>query len=141
MPAHAGAGNGEEMLDFEFRVSEDRETASVAFALDGKSASALTPQDIETLIDKLSDVRQMMAPGVHQSESLLSRDIPVVESFSPQTKVAQASLSVGELVLLEIAFHGLGRRCIALRLPEAQALGRRLMALSAQGPQNSRHWQ
>ncbi|MFC3469165.1 hypothetical protein ACFOHT_04735 [Massilia oculi] len=121
------------MLELDFKVSEDRKTVVLSVAEDNLSAHILSPKDVENLISRLSEVRQMMAPVAALSGSPFDSDPMEIDSFSPAIQVHPASLSVGELVILGVAFHGLGWRTAALRPGEAQQLGYRLLALSAQG--------
>jgi hypothetical protein len=85
----------------------------------------LTSDDMEKLITRLGQQRASMLPAVAPPEIQPEDETPV-DAISPRTDLGLLR-ETQALVILSIAFPGLGIRVVTLTQPEALALGNKLI--------------
>ena len=117
------------MFSFKMATSTDGRFAKIIFEKGMSESAKLTSQDVEQLINKISEVRGVMVPLVSQSKSPLLSPAPLADALSPLLDVGR--MDSGH-VILSLAYTGLGWRTVQLDPDEARGLARRL--LDAAGP-------
>lgn len=118
-------------MKFSLAISTDRRLCSMQIEQAPKPDEVLSAQDLEGLISHFAAQRERMLPAADEAPGLMQGGAVATDAVSP--KLDLALLQQGQsFVVLAVAYPGLGWRNLAMTLPEAEALGRRLLAMSAQ---------
>lgn len=81
----------------------------------------LTAIDVETIISHLANQRQNMAPQVNQSGLIEQSSHHPIDAMLPNLDLAVRQQDP-PLIVLAIAFEGLGVRSVAISMEQAKAL-------------------
>jgi hypothetical protein len=117
-------------MQLKISFSSDQTKCRLEFASPANTPTIMNAQQLESLISQLANARAKLAPRTHQSETPLSRPSPLVDVISPRMDCALVA-EQESLVVLSIAYPGLGWRSIAVTPDEAQTFGRRLLTMGA----------
>ena len=109
-------------MELKLELSKDESKLRVIF---DQSSSVLSAEDVEDLISHLAERREKMVPPVPQSDTLTPNGIPPVDALMPHLDCALLDQDP-PLVVLSIAFQGLGVRNVALSVEQCRKLATNL---------------
>ena len=105
-------------MEMKLELSKDESKLRVVF---NQPSTVLTAEDVEDLISHLAERREKMVPPVSQSDTLTQGGLPPVDALMPHLDCALLDQNP-PIVVLSIAFQGLGVRNVTLSMGQCRHL-------------------